>query len=179
MFSTRASAWSSGSSPLMVVERCHMAQRACAMGVLSTAIRRLRSHRSRRCSRACCSLRWWRGEKWRSAIRSPRTCRPACTCRNARGGRSHWWTWPPTHPVSRRCRRVFRGLTIRSHRPTHSNSSGLYCVLPPICASKPSGSWTWKLPSVARIFNPRRFSSASTAGLTALSVSQLASVYAM
>jgi len=98
---------------------------------------------------------------------------------HARGGRSHWWTWPPTHPVSRRCRRVFRGLTIRSHRPTHSNSSGLYCVLPPICASKPSGSWTWKLPSVARIFNPRRFSSASTVGLTVLSVSQLASVYAM
>jgi hypothetical protein len=53
-----------------------------------------------------------------------------------------------------------------------------YCVFPPICTSKPSGSWTWKLPSVVRIFNPRRFSSASTFGLTDLSVSQLASVYA-
>lgn len=54
-----------------------------------------------------------------------------------------------------------------------------YCFFPPICTSKPSGSCTWKLPSVTRIFSPRRFSSASTAGLTDLSASQLASVYAM
>src|SRR4029450_1658908 len=50
-----------------------------------------------------------------------------------------------------------------------------YWFLPPICTSKPSGSCTWKLPSVVRIFRPRFFNSASTAGLTLLSVSHPAS----
>src|SRR5438876_9109204 len=78
-----------------------------------------------------------------------------------------------------------RALRLRSGDADKGESGGArddqasHCVLPPICTSKPSGSCTWKLFPVTRIIKPRRFSSASTAGFTLLSVSQFASVYAM
>jgi hypothetical protein len=86
-----------------------------------------------------------------------------------------------------------RGLgQATSNRVPHLDPrrSGIHCSFPPICTIKPSGSSIMKLGSspkrrfsalgsVVRTFSPRRFSSASIAPLSFLSVSQLARVYAM
>src|SRR6266850_7176388 len=71
-------------------------------------------------------------------------------------------------------RRALHGPKPSSHTDPHR--AGLHWSFPPICTSKPSGSLMWKLPGVSRTSNPRRFSSAPTASLTFLSVSQLAIV---
>src|SRR6187549_3432638 len=102
-----------------------------------------------------------------ASIHARRERRPSCD-ESIRIGELGWFRVRRLSGAGRRCEQRSDGSTREQHP--------LHCFFPPICTSKPSGSGTWKLPSVTRIFKPRRFSSASTAGLTVLSVSQLASV---